>query len=55
MLAQFTIALLAILAVGPLENEGGRKAVEAKGVKQAAEQAIDEADASTLKGNYGND
>lgn len=55
MLAQFTIALLAIFAAGPLENEGGRKAVEAKGVKAAAEAAIEQADGSKLIGNYGNE
>ena len=44
MLAQFFIAFLAILALGPLENEGGREAVEAKGEKAAFEQAIKEAD-----------
>lgn len=53
-MVEFVIALLAILAVGPLENEGGRKAVETKGVYAAAAQAVAEADSSTLKGNYGN-
>jgi len=54
MLALFFISTLTIFAVGPLEIEGGRKAVEANGVKASVIKAIDEADASSLKGNYGN-
>lgn len=54
-LAKFIIGFGVILAAGPLENEGGREAVQDKGVKAAATQAIEEADASTLRGNYGNE
>jgi len=53
-MVEFVIALLAILAAGPLENEGGRKAIEDKGVYKAGAQAVEDTDASSLKGNYGN-
>jgi hypothetical protein len=54
MFVQFFIAMLAIVAIGPLENEGGRKAMEAKGVKPAVEAAIEGRDKVThkLQSNY---
>ena len=54
MFAKFLIHALVILAFGPLSNEGGANAIRDKGIKQAVEQAIEEADSSTLRGNYGN-
>lgn len=51
----FPILLIYIVVFGPFVNEGGFKAVNDKGYKAAIEAAIEEADASTLKGNYGND
>lgn len=50
----FPILFIYILVLGPFVNEGGFKAVNDKGYKAAIETAIDEADASSLRGNYGN-
>lgn len=54
MLAFFTIAVLAILVIGPLENEGGSMAIQDKGEKQAIHDAFERGDISEIKGNYGN-
>lgn len=53
MLAKFFIAFLFAFTAGPLHNEGGSDAIEAKGVKASVEQAIDERE-PLMTGNYGN-
>lgn len=55
MFVQFLIILGMIVVAGPGHIEGGFEAIQEKGVKAALEQAWDEKDSSTLKGNYGND
>jgi len=58
----FFIVSLLIIGFGPLYNEGGYQAVEAKGAKAALVQAVEERepyDSGSLKkdklGNFGND
>ncbi len=55
MFVPFLIFAGWIFAFGPGHNEGGFDAIEAKGFKPALEQALEEADASSLHGNYGNE
>lgn len=50
----FLILTGIIVVGGPGHNEGGFKALEDKGAKQALSDAWSERDASTLVGNYGN-
>lgn len=54
MLVQFLIFTGIILTAGPGHIEGGFAAIEEKGAKAALEATIEEADASSLTGNYGN-
>lgn len=54
MLAIFVILGGIIGVFGPGHVEGGFDAIKEKGVKAAIETAVDEADSSTLVGNYGN-
>lgn len=53
-MAPFIMFSLWIAVLGPGINEHGIKATQDKGVWPALERAIEEADASTLRGNYGN-
>jgi len=55
MFVPFLIFTGWIFAFGPGVNEGGFDAAQSKGVKASLEQAFEEADASTLHGNYGNE
>ena len=54
MFVKFLIFASIIGVAGPGHNEGGFEAIKQKGAKAAIETAIEEADASTLTGNYGN-
>lgn len=54
MFVPFVILAGIIAVAGPGHNEGGFQAIKDRGFKAAVVQAIDEADASTLHGNYGN-
>lgn len=55
MFVGFFIATLWVVALGPIYNEGGDKAIQDKGFKPAVHQALSEADVSKLHGNFGND